>query len=57
MIAFPGAECSGYATSLLPDVEPADERDCDRRLETANSERKSSGYSALGFYPGFNLIN
>jgi hypothetical protein len=42
-----GAECSGNATALLPDVEPADKGDANRELETANCESDSGVYSAL----------
>ncbi len=41
---------TGYATALLPDVEPADEGNSDRKLETANNERESGGCCALEFF-------
>ena len=40
---FAGAELSGHATALLPDVEPTDERDSDRKLEIPNNNGEPGG--------------
>ena len=40
-------ESPSHATALLLDVEPADERDADRKLEIPNHDGEPGGYAAL----------